>query len=117
MNINRIVSPLMHRFQRYLAELHEHTAGNIGNSDEQRRLNNKLSSENGVGTYEVVVVSELGHGGALAAGDDERVEAQQLLRLAHLHPLGSDPPQRCTHTGTKNTRTVKGERDRKRRRS
>lgn len=49
-------------------------------------------------TYKVVVVGELGHGGALAAGDDERVEALQLLRLAHLHPLHPDPPQRCADT-------------------
>lgn len=47
-------------------------------------------------THQVVVVGELGHGGALAAGDDERVEADELLRLAHLHAPHPDPPQRCT---------------------
>lgn len=51
-----------------------------------------------------MVVGELGHGGALAAGDDERVDTEELLRLAHLHAPHPDPPQRCiyppTHTYT-----------------
>jgi len=57
-------------------------------------------AEGGGPTHQVVVVGELGHGGALAAGDDERVDAEELLRLAHLHPLHPDPPQRCTHPHT-----------------
>src|SRR5262245_16894660 len=31
----------------------------------------------------------------LATGDDEPVEPLQLLRLAHLHHLGAEPPQHC----------------------
>lgn len=64
----------------------------------------KMEREREGPTHQVVVVGELGHGGALAAGDDERVEAEELLRLAHLHPPHPDPPQRCnpitTHTHT-----------------
>ena len=49
-------------------------------------------------THQVVAVGELGHGGALAAGDNEGVEAEELLRLSHLHAPHRDPPQRCTPT-------------------
>lgn len=52
-------------------------------------------------THQVVVVGELGHGGALATGDDERVNAGELLRLAHLHSPHPDPPQRCANRRTR----------------
>ena len=62
---------------------------------ELQEIHVKLKKQTKKETYQVVVVGELGHGGALAAGDDERVEAPQLIRLAHLHPVDPDPPQRC----------------------
>lgn len=40
-------------------------------------------------------VGELGHGGALPAGDDQRADALQLLRLPYLHSLHPEPPKRC----------------------
>lgn len=42
-----------------------------------------------------MVIGELGHGGALAARDDERVHVIQLLWLPYLHSLDPDSPQRC----------------------
>lgn len=55
---------------------------------------------------------ELGHGGALAARDDEGVDGLQLLRLPYLHPFHPYPPQRCAHQ----ILTFKGKNTKKQRR-
>lgn len=43
----------------------------------------------------IVVVGELGHGGALAARDNEGIDGLQLLRFPNLHTLLSYPSQCC----------------------
>lgn len=42
------------------------------------------------------MLGKLGHGGALAAGDDESIDALQLRPLPNLHSLRPDLPQRCS---------------------
>lgn len=49
-------------------------------------------------TNQVVEVGELGHGGALSSGDDQRADALQLLRLPYFHSLHSEPAKRWRTT-------------------
>lgn len=45
----------------------------------------------------IVVVGELGHGGALTARDNEGIDGLQLLRFPNLHTLLPYPSQYCQH--------------------